>query len=81
MQWITTSGFVSASTVAASAETVIPDAALASVSSPRSRPASSGATSIAPTTASDSFEAASAAAYVVFAISVILTGLVGVWLW
>lgn len=29
----------------------------------------------------DTFEAASAAAYVVFAISVILTGLLGVWLW
>ena len=29
----------------------------------------------------DTFEAASAAAYVVFAISLILTGLLGVWLW
>ena len=29
----------------------------------------------------DSFEAASSAAYVVFAVSVVLTGLVGVWLW
>jgi len=29
----------------------------------------------------DTFEAASTAAYVVFAISVVLTGLLGVWLW
>ena len=29
----------------------------------------------------DTFEAASSAAYVVFAVSLVLTGLVGVWLW
>lgn len=29
----------------------------------------------------DTFEAASSAAYVVFAISIVLTGLVGIWLW